>query len=261
MADSWKALDRDDRATAADPRRRVESFTALPGLAERAPHDNGASPNGESHTATPGLAGHRALAALAAELAQAATVDEGAAESDEADGERVDSNDLSGSGGPVRGGGVSPDPGSNGAGLNGGVSPVVGSGDPGVAVGDRPGGSLGSGPLPRLPLPGSPTSMRLSDPAPSGPPNPRGALKLLADRTASREPAEQSTIALRRRPISDMPASVAPAPPDPPAEPQAGAAAPATARTVPVVEAWSAREDDILPRRQVRRARPGWRRR
>jgi hypothetical protein len=77
--------------------------------------------------------------------------------------------------------------------------------------------------------------------------------------------ALQSTITLRRRPVSDLPVSVEPAPVPAPADPatEATTVAPlmTTAPNLTSVEAWSAHEDDILPRRQVRRARRTWRRR
>ena len=207
MADPWQALNGDDGAAAAGP-RRLEHFTAPSTLAERAPSDNGGSPG-----ATPGLAGHRALAALAAELAEAAAGDEAGDGADDASQPDNDSPESSRVDSP-------PEP---------------------PAALTRP--RL----LSRLPLPGSPGGMRLPDTGPNG----------------SAEGARQSTITLRRRPVSDRPVPVepAPAPADPASEAPVAAPLVTAAPNLTAVEAWSAHEDDILPRRPMRRARPRWRRR
>jgi hypothetical protein len=200
MADPWQSLNGDDGAAAAGP-RGLEHFTGP----ERAP------------AGTPGLAGHRALAALAAELAEAAAGDEAGTDAPDArEPERDDSPE------------------------NQVDSPA-----------DPPAGIPKPRLLARLPLPGGPSGMRLSDTGGNG-----GA-----------GGASQSTITLRRRPVSDLPVSEesAPAPAPAPADPatEAPTAAPlvATAPNLTSVEAWSAHEDDILPRRQVRRTRRMWRRR
>jgi hypothetical protein len=198
MADPWQSLNGDDGAAAAGP-RRLEHFTGP----ERAP------------AGTPGLAGHRALAALAAELAEAAADDEAGADAPDArEPERDDSPE------------------------NQADSPA-----------DPPAGIPKPRLLARLPLPGGASGVRLSD----------------TGRNDGAGGALQSTITLRRRPVSDLPVSVEPAPAPAPADPatEAPTAAPlvTTAPNLTSVEAWSAHEDDILPRRQVRRARPRWRRR
>jgi hypothetical protein len=188
MADPWQALNGDDGAAAAGS-RRLEHFSG----------DNGGSP------ATPGLSGHRALAALAAELAEAAAGDEAGA----------DANDAS-----------KPD---------GDDAPESPAGFPKPRL------------LSRLPLPGSPAGMRLPDP----------------ERNGASGSALQSTITLRKRPVSVLPvaAEPAPAPANPVAEVAAATPLLTTPPNISAVEAWSAQEDDILPRRQVRRSRPRWRRR
>ncbi len=113
MADPWKALDGDDASDSTGPGpRRLEAFTAPSTLTDRDTSRNGdAAQLPGSPVATPGLAGHRALAALAAELAQAAAVDDADAEASDSekgntpiDGDSggARSHPISGATGPTR---------------------------------------------------------------------------------------------------------------------------------------------------------------
>jgi hypothetical protein len=324
MADLWKSPDDDDASAAAagSGPRRLEALTAPPTLTDRGLSHNGEAPplNG-SPTATPGLAGHRALAALAAKLAEAAAVDTADVDPERSDNEEVTAptdRTSDGAGSPPVGG-VDPRPVS---GPTESFGPVSGPITPGVSAapivpagpvggptsagspvgsqvtpggpaggpaggpstgagsaGDRPPGFPMARPLPRLPLPGGPTGTGLSDTGRSGGPElgvnrlsappaaPRlGARRLPADRStpagaAAAPPGERFTISLRRRAVADLPGSDAPAPADAAVEATAASTPGSSVRSVGAVEPWSAREDDILPGRQVRRARPVWRRR
>jgi hypothetical protein len=98
---------------------------------------------------------------------------------------------------------------------------------------------------------------------PDGAPNGKPAALSFTGRLPGQKPApvvpaalEQPTIAMRRRPVVAGPASVSSITTDPPTE-AAPAPAPAT-RVLMDVAAWTPRDDDILPPRQMRRRR-AWR--
>jgi hypothetical protein len=116
----------------------------------------------------------------------------------------------------------------------------------------RPSSAAAAGPGAPAGLASLPAAKQLQSPA--RPTAAAAPVTPTAAAAAAASTLEQATIALRRRPTTDGPASISAGPPVGRNEPAVAPTAQAL-RTPVVVEAWTPNEDDILPRQPVRRGR------